>query len=120
MNDLTHELLQISAKLFQHLMTVPKNEERDAYIEKINAFLDERGVLIEKMRAAKFVFNPNESLHAILAELDKGITEHLSNILNAIKSDLKDLKNQKKNEMQYMNPYSHVQVMDGMYYDKKK
>ncbi|HEY4624082.1 MAG TPA: flagellar protein FliT, partial [Solibacillus sp.] len=32
---------------------------------------------------------------------------------------LKDLQNAKKNEKQYLNPYSSVQVMDGRYYDKK-
>ena len=120
MDELIQQLLQVSAKLFQHLTKTPKSEERDAFIDMIHTLLDERGVIVDKLRALGFDFDPNNSSHATLAELDKGINERLAKSLNVIKADMKDLNNQKKNETQYMNPYSHVQVMDGMYYDKKK
>ena len=118
--DKTQKLLQVSAKLFQHLTQIPKSEERDVFIEKINVLLDERGVLIDQLRADCFVFDDSLTSHATLAELDKGIRDRLAKTMDAIKLDMKDLNNQKKNEQQYMNPYSGVRVMDGMYYDKKK
>ncbi len=40
--------------------------------------------------------------------------------MKILQKDMKNLQNAKKNEQQYANPYGHVQVMDGMYYDKKK
>lgn len=113
------ELLQISAKLYQHLAVIPKSEKRDEYIEQINQQLDERGIIIEKLREQGFIANPAEKSHVTLIELDKGIRERLNIVMKEIKDDLKDLQNAKKNEQQYMNPYANVQVMDGRYYDKK-
>ena len=52
--DNTQQLLQISAKLYQHLTEIPTDEARDIYIEKIHSLLDERGVLIEIMKQNGF------------------------------------------------------------------
>ena len=118
--DNTQKLLQISAKLFQHLTNMPEEEKRDEYIAKINSFLDERGILIELMQREQFVLDlKNNKSHTMLAELDKGIRERLNNVMKAVQDDLKDLQNAKKHGQQYINPYANVQVMDGRYYDKK-
>lgn len=113
------QLLQTSAKLYQHLTNLPKDEEREVYIEKIHTLLDERGILIEEMRKNGFRVDSNNKSHRMLVELDKGIRQHLNKVMKLIQDDLKDLQNAKKNEQQYMNPYANVQVMDGRYYDKK-
>ncbi|MEK4424144.1 flagellar protein FliT [Solibacillus sp. FSL K6-1523] len=112
-------LLQISAKLYQHLAVIPKGDDREEYIEQINEQLDERGIIIEELRKQGFIANPEEKAHATLIELDKGIRERLNFVMKEVKHDLKDLQNSKKNEQQYMNPYASIQVMDGRYYDKK-
>ena len=113
------QLLQVSAKLYQHLAAFPEDEQRDAYIEKMNGLLDERGNILEKMEQDGFQFDKQQKTHAMLFELDKGIRERLNKIIKVIQTDLKDLQNAKKHEQQYMNPYANVQVMDGRYYDKK-
>ncbi|MCH7320657.1 flagellar protein FliT [Solibacillus sp. MA9] len=113
------QLLQVSAKLYQHLTNLPTDEQRDEYIEKIHQMLDERGIMIEKMQNAGFHVDLENKSHAMLAQLDKGIRERLDKVMKTIQNDLKDLQNAKKNEKQYMNPYANVQVMDGRYYDKK-
>ncbi|MCM3389775.1 flagellar protein FliT [Ureibacillus chungkukjangi] len=118
--DNTQKLLQISAKLLKHLSEIPKGEERSDYIDEINFMLDERGALIEKLSQEGFVMDANNKIHDTLAQLDKGIRERLDDVMSLVKQGMKDLQNSKKNEKQYMNPYSSVQVMDGMYYDKKK
>ena len=117
--DHTQQLLQVSAKLYQHLTEVPADEARDGYIDKIHSLLDERGILIETMQRNGFQIDSGNKSHTMLAELDKGIHERLDKVMKAVQLDLKDLQNAKKNEKQYMNPYSNVQVMDGRYYDKK-
>ena len=114
------QLLQISAKLLKHLTEIPKGEERSTYIDEINLMLDERGTLIEKLRQEGFVMESENKLHETLVQLDKSIRKRLDTVMKIVKQDMKDLQNSKKNEKQYMNPYSSVQVMDGMYYDKKK
>lgn len=120
MDQQIHALLQISAKLFEQLSIIPKGEERDAFVEAINQKLDERGVIIEKLRHQDFQMDASNKLHATLAELDKGIRERLEKVMSDIKNDMKEVQNSRKNEKQYSNPYSDVRVMDGMYYDRKK
>lgn len=115
----TQQLLQISAKLFQHLTDFPEEEKRDDYIDKINHLLDERGILMEQMQREHFVLELENKSHRMLVELDNGIRERLNNVMKVIQNDLKELQNAKKHEQQYMNPYASVQVMDGRYYDKK-
>lgn len=120
MNDLIQQLLQVSAKLFQHLTKIPIGDERDHFVEKISVLLDERGEIVAALTQAGFHYNEADSSHKMLFELDKGINERLNKVMDAIKSDMKELNKQKKKEVQYINPYSDVQIMDGMYYDKKK
>lgn len=115
----TQALLQVSAKLYQHLTELPLSEQRDEYIEKIHALLDERGTILENIQQQGFIIDPANRSHVMLEELDKGIQERLQKVMNAVKDDMKVLQNAKKNEKQYMNPYSNVAVMDGRYYDKK-
>ena len=112
-------VLQLSAKLYQHLTTLPSEDERDVFIEKVHQYLDERGVLIEQLQQEGFQVDLTNKAHATLAELDKGIQARLNKVMKSIQADMKDLQNAKKNEQQYMNPYASVQVMDGRYYDKK-
>lgn len=118
--DTLQQVLQISAKLLKHLNEIPKGEFRSVYIDEINRILDERGALIEKLRLEGFQMDTGNKIHGTLAQLDKAIRERLDDVMKLVKLDMKDLQNSKKNEKQYMNPYSSVQVMDGMYYDKKK
>jgi len=120
MEQQIQSVLQVSARLYEHLGNILKGEERDTYIEKINELLDERGVLIEELRNSGFTLDNTEKAHIVLVELDKGIRNRLNNVMAEIKHDMKGLQNAKKNEKQYMNPYSNVRVMDGMYYDRKK
>ena len=118
--DNLKQLLQLSAKLYQLLETVPKGDERDKYIEEVNELLDERGGFVEELGAKDVRLDASNQLHAMLMDLDKGILERLDVVMRAVKEDMKSLQVAKKNEKQYSNPYSSVRVMDGMYYDKKK
>lgn len=113
-------LLQESAKLLQHLGSIPRGDGRDEFIEEINNRLDRRGNIINSLQQSGFIIDPQNKIHATLVELDRGIRERLDMVMKDVKQDMKDLQNSKKNEKRYMNPYSSVQVMDGMYYDKKK
>lgn len=118
--DKIQALLQVSAKLYEYLLVVPKGEDRDEYIALINQHLDKRGDMIEKLQTEGFKIDSTNMAHKTLVELDRGIRERLGIIMVEIKNDMKELQNAKKNEKQYLNPYSEVRVMDGMYYDKKK
>ncbi|MGN7116376.1 flagellar protein FliT [Lysinibacillus odysseyi] len=120
MMEMIKQVLQTSAKLYQHLTNLPIEEQRDEYIEKIHLLLDERGLLIEEMQKGGFQVDLENKSHKMLVELDKGIRERLNKVMKLIQEDLKDLQNAKRNEQQYRNPYASVQVMDGRYFDNKK
>lgn len=113
-------LLQLSANLYEKLVNDPEVSVRDEFIEEVNELLDKRGVLMQQLSDAGFIYNRTSKAHRTLFELDKGIQERLNRVLNTIKKDMKELQATKKSEQQYNNPYGHVQTMDGMYYDKKK
>ncbi|WPK12388.1 flagellar protein FliT [Lysinibacillus louembei] len=119
MDKLQH-LLQISAKLYQHLTEIPSGEDRNSYIEQISILLEERGGFMQNLLADGFKFDQANRSHQMLAELDKGIRERLDKVMEAVKEDMKELNNAKKNEKQYINPYSSVSTMDGRYYDNKQ
>lgn len=112
-------LLQISAKLYEHLSVSPKSDDRDEYINTINYMLDKRGAIIEELMNEGFLFDEQNRIHRTLLELDKGIKKRLAYVMDAVKQDMANLQKTKKSEQQYYNPYSNVRVMDGMYYDKK-
>lgn len=114
------QLLQISAKLYQHLTDISKGEERDSYIEKINKLLDERGACIQALEVSGFKIDSANRTHQTLIQLDTGIRERLEKVMTAVKEDMKELNNAKKHEQQYINPYSNVSTMDGRYFDNKK
>lgn len=120
MDLIVQQLLKCSSHLYETLSTFPEDSEREAFIVEVNKQLDERGLLIEKLKRDNFVYNSEDNVHKILFELDKGIKERLNKQLSTIKHDLKELQASKKSEQQYNNPYSHLQSMDGMYYDRKK
>ncbi|MDD1503967.1 flagellar protein FliT [Lysinibacillus sp. CNPSo 3705] len=117
--QLIEQLLQVSANLFKLLGDIPKGEDRDEYIDKINSMLDKRGKIIEDLVQEGFQFDGQNRIHGTLLELDNGIKERLAAVMSAVKQDMANLQKTKKSEEQYFNPYSDVRVMDGMYYDKK-
>ena len=116
--DKLQAFLQVSAKLYQHLTDMPKDDLRDNYIEIIHQLLDERQQCIDLIKDS-FVYNSEDKMHQILLELDLGINERLNSSKKIIQLEMKQIQASKKNEKHYINPYSDVQVMDGKYYDKK-
>ncbi|MGE7110261.1 flagellar protein FliT [Lysinibacillus sp. NPDC047702] len=114
------KLLATSAQLYEHLNEIAEGEERDTYIVKIENLLDKRGQLLDEVLASSNVTLEGHQLTPHLIELDQGIQSRLEKVMIAIKIDMKNLQQSKKSEQQYLNPYSNVRVMDGMYYDGKK
>lgn len=114
------DYLQKSAQLYKHLTDIPDGEDRTDYIEKINIFLDERAELVLQLQKANFQYEDLNKTHKTLFELDKGIQERLTLVMDAVKNDIKELQNTKKNERHYIDPYEDLRTLEGRYYDGKK
>lgn len=114
------DYLQASAKLLKFLTSIPNGEERTAYIIQINAYLDERGKLVDQLIQLNFKYDESNKTHQTLFELDKGIQERLAKVMETVKVDIKELQNTKKHEQQYIDPYESLRILEGRYYDGKK
>ena len=118
--DILNKYLQSSAQLYKLLTNIPDGENRTIYIEEINCLLDERGKLVKQLQDLNFEYDDSVKIHQTLFELDKGIRERLSLVMEAVKEDIKDLQNTKKHERQYIDPYEDLRTLEGRYYDGKK
>jgi len=111
------QFLAVSEKLFSHLASIPSDEERTEFIDKINILLDAREEAIQRLE--KISISTHSSYNHLL-ELDKSINERLEKVMNVVKGDLKGLQQKKRHETSYTNPYAATQTLDGMYFDNKK
>ncbi|MFO1444450.1 flagellar protein FliT [Bacillus sp. Bva_UNVM-123] len=102
--------------LLAHLQSEFSTDEREAYIEKVQQLLDERGQLLSHMPD---LHSLKDSSKDELIKLETKIQSLLENRQNEIKKDLQILQLQKKKTSKYVDPYGDISF-DGMYLDKKK
>ncbi len=91
---------------------------REQMIEEITTFLNEREALIKEVKAP--YTEEERKLGQEVVEMDRAIQKVLQSLFMNLKGSMKQLQNQKKNNTKYVNPYSNVSSMDGMFYDKRK
>ena len=116
-----NEFLQKSAQLYKYLVEYMDDKEtRSDVIQRINEMLNERGELVNRLRNEQFRYDEKNKMHVTLFELDKGIREKLDSIMGYVKEDLKELHQMKKNEIQYIDPYSQLRSSNSRYFDGKK
>lgn len=128
-NSVVKAIYQISLDFLQFLQTEPEKEEREAYIEQIVRYLDQRDVLISYLQgqdqsslqfsdSARYTSEEKE-LGIKIVQYNQMIAERLEEQLGAIEGDLVQIRNKKNNQKKYANPYENV-AADGMYFDKRK
>lgn len=120
MDKILSDYLQISAKVFKDLTQIPTGDERTEFISEINEQLDERGKIVDQLKQFNFKYDELNKIHQTLFELDKGIQERLALVMEAVKEDIREMQNAKKNEQQYIDPYQNLRSLEGRYYDGKK
>lgn len=120
--DLVQQLLLLSEKLYQTLEYVEedKDEKRDEQINLINKLLDARGQTISKLEELGERPLHGHEKEAYLRDLNHGIIERLHTYKGRIKEDMQKLQVSMKSETRYVNPYSHLQNLDGTYFDKRE
>lgn len=120
--DLVQQLLLLSEKLYQTLEFVEedKDEKRNEQIELINKLLDARGQTIEKLQAVSEHPLRGHEQEVYLRDLNHRIIERLHNYKGRIREDMQQLQVSMKSEKRYVNPYSHLQNLDGTYFDKRE
>lgn len=110
------EFIKKTKGLIAHLEGDFPAEEREAYIEKTNQLLDERGELLSQLPDLRLL---NESTKVDLVNLETKIQSILQSQQSKVKKDLQLLQLQKKKTNKYADPYGDISI-DGMFLDKKK
>lgn len=120
--DAIQQLLLLSQKLFDTLEKFEDDQDnrREKQIALIDKLLDARGQTINLL--LKDDVNPlkGHKDEVVLKALNKGILSRLDSFKAEILSDMRQLKETKKSEERYLNPYSALQNFDGTYFDGKK
>jgi hypothetical protein len=118
--EAVEKLLASSEVLYSHLAKLPKESQREAFIERIEWLLETRENDLLRIQKLSKIELRQHHLATVLMELDKGIQERMEKVMDVIKKDIRDFQVKRKSDASYSNPYAATQTIDGMYYDKKK
>ncbi|MFZ3576912.1 flagellar protein FliT [Virgibacillus sp. DJP39] len=112
------ELYEITIELENVLKQTVSSKNRESVIEKINFLIEKRGSL---MNSIKPPFTEDEKLMGRkLVNMNEVIQTEMTEVLSNLKTEMKQIKKQKKSNQNYVNPYKNVKTMDGMFMDSKK
>lgn len=92
-------------------------DERTEVISKINKLLEQRGTILEQIRAP--YTEAEELVGKEIIKMDEKIREKMELIYKEIQDDLRKLKQKKDSNKTYINPYKGMKTVDGMYLDNK-
>lgn len=93
-------------------------KDRDSVIEKVNNLVEQRGDLLNNT-SPPFTESEKE-LGKELVNLNEKIQVKMNVLFDDLKTEMKQVKKQKKSNRTYMDPYENVKSVDGMYMDSKK
>lgn len=94
----------------------PKN--RESMIEQINNLIEQRGSLMDDLKPP---FTEEEKIMGKkLVIMNEAIQTGMSEVLNGLKVEIKELKKQKNTNRNYINPYKDVRTVEGVFMDSKK
>lgn len=113
------ELLFEVTKELQDVLDQPTTaENREALIEQVNHLIEKRGRLMGNVNPP---FTKQEKIIGKkLVIMNDTIQTKMTEVLDVLKVEMKQLKKQKVSNQNYVNPYKDVRLMDGMYMDQKK
>jgi flagellar protein FliT len=116
------ECLRILSELTEELHEVLHQEitdkNREEIIGRINSLVERRAVYINKLQPP---YSREEiELGKKLISLNTEIQTKMHELRDMLKSEIKNVKKQKKSNRSYTNPYASMQHTDGMFMDSKK
>ncbi|SFE92902.1 hypothetical protein [Alteribacillus iranensis] len=117
---LLKELYLVTKALHEHV-SVPladSLEERESYLSRMNALLEERATLLTKMKSGAQYSDAEMQLGRELVKMNEEIHQRMQGTKNEMRMDIQQLKKKKKSKRVYELPYEGPTV-DGVFFDKK-
>ena len=111
--------------IYNHTITIMKllkeqksnSTDREEILLQLNKLFSERELLI---KALKSPYTEEEKvIGRKIISLNAQLEEEMEVLFNAIKGDMKKLKQNKELNYSYIKPYGNLKTTDGMYVDNK-
>lgn len=112
------KLYDMTKKLYDILNQPITNYNREEVIKQINTLVEKRGHYIDRL--APPYTNEEKKIGQDIIRFNKKIQEHMQQLFNDLKIEMKQVKKQKRSNRSYTNPYESVRALDGMFLDQKK
>lgn len=93
-------------------------KDRESVIEKLNELLLRREKMIHSISEPYSL--EEKQLGERLIPLNESVHKKMKRIFTNLKEEMQQMQKKKSTNQRYVNPYRNVQVMDGMYMDRKK
>ncbi|TFD95805.1 hypothetical protein [Jeotgalibacillus sp. R-1-5s-1] len=113
-----HELSKLHRSMLLFIRNDAEKAEREIVIERINQFHAERAVLLDQVTPPE-TDEDRERVNEIL-QFNELITRFIEQSGAEVKKDIQLHRQKKKQNRQYVDPYSQQRGMDGAFYDTKK
>ncbi|GAB3802852.1 flagellar protein FliT [Virgibacillus kimchii] len=94
------------------------DKNRAEIIEKTNVLVEKRAAYINQLHPPYTM--EEKELGKKLISLNTEVQTKMQWLHDTLKSELKNVKKQKRSNRTYINPYSSMQNTDGMFMDSKK
>lgn len=112
------ELLKLTEQLREVLDTTITSKNREKIIEQTTKLIEIRGNHIQEIKPP-FTVEEKEIGKRII-DSNVFIQKQMDSLFSDLKGEMKQIKQKKKSNRSYVNPYKSVQSFDGMFMDKKK
>lgn len=113
------DLYRKSIELLEHLINYEQQKhDRDAYIEDLNEYIDQRERIIENLQQADGI-PEKDKWAARVVETEKEIKQRLDTVLSDLRKDREIIKKKKQKNRSYAQPFQGVSK-DGMFLDQRK
>lgn len=111
-------LYQVTAELQELLEQEITAKNREQVILQVDLLVEKRGKYMEALEPP---YTDEEiQLGQQLIPMNEQIQQLMNELFADLKTEMKQVKKQKKSNRSYVNPYKNVQALDGRFLDSKK
>jgi len=112
------DLYRVTQQLEDILNKDINGVNREKVIEGVNALVEKRGKYMRDLKPP--YTEAEEATGQKLLALNQSIQEKLTYLFEDLKSEMKQVKRQKKSNQSYANPYENMSAIDGIFMDLKE
>jgi flagellar protein FliT len=112
------EIYDITRQLSAELETPVKPKARAAVISRITALIEQREIHMDGVRPP--YTEEEKQIGKSIVHLNASIQTQMQRLFAELKLEMKQVKQQKKSNRTYTNPYENIAAKDGMFLDHKK